>query len=276
MTAIERHQPAALTPREERWIDATINQLVSSKSSLVPSNLRGKPDDLRLVLTKAAENGVRSYTTALENFHAVDGRIISSAAIAVAFARRAGHELWPETYGPTECTVAGHRRERPERITRVTWTLDMAKAANLVTKSNWKSYPAQMLYARASKTWVTINCPEVLMGLDDGAYFLEDLVDAPPADAGYLTLPPEPTTPDDTVDAEIVPDPNDDWAQRWTALCRDARCDRETSRWLLSQAVGGRVDRAADVPDDMQAACEAALAKWVADMAAPFEEPADA
>lgn len=271
-TDIERHQGGALTKREEQWIDATIRQLTSSKSSLVPAALRGKPDDLRLVLTKAAETGVRQYTTALENFHAVDGRIISSAAIAVAFARRAGHDVWCEEFSPERCVVAGHRRGKPERVTRVTYTIEMARAANLLNKSNWKSYPAQMLYARASKTWVTMNCPEVLMGLDDGATFLEDLVDTPPVRDVAVDPVHVHQDDDDTVDAELVDDEMtaDAFAHRWGGLCRAAGATPADSKAILSNVAG--VQYAAEVLPERRAACETALADWAEAMAAPFEE----
>lgn len=279
-TAIERHQGGTLTPREERWIDATISQLTSSRSSLVPAALRGKPDDLRLVLTKAAENGVRQYTTALENFHAVDGRIITSAAISVAFARRAGHDVWCEEFSPERCVVAGHRRGKPERVTRVTYTIEMARAANLLNKSNWKSYPAQMLYARASKTWVTMNCPEVLMGLDDGTYFLEDLVDGPPVDGDALRIDVAIAVPqddDDVEDAELVDadDPaaamtEDAWAHQWGSLCRTKGATPADSKSILRNVAG--VEFAAQVLPEKRTACENALADWAEAMAAPFEE----
>lgn len=262
-TAIERHQPAPLTKRDMQWIDATITQLVSSKSSLVPAALRGKPDDLRLVLTKAAEVGVRQFTTALENFHAVDGRIISSAAIAVAFARRAGHEVWCEEFSADRCTVAGARRGHPDRVTRVTWTLDMAKVANLLNKSNWKSYPAQMLYARASKTWVTMNCPEVLMGLDDGAYFMEDLVDTRPPQAVEIADGLVVAADDDTVDAEIVDTPQDrPFPEHWADRCKTNGIDPATSARILTSVCD--VEKARDVPDARWADCDEALDDYLA------------
>lgn len=270
MTALTRHLPAPVTDRDVATIEAQVRKIATS--ALVPDALRGKPADILLIGLKARELGVDRLTVALQHIISIKGSICLSAQMCVALARRAGHDLWVEEYGPTSVTVAGSVRQHPQRVTKVTWTIDMAKTAKLTDKDVWRSFPQAMLFARASKDWVKMNAPEVMMGLDDGAYSFEDIAGLPdeaaPGEVHGQVV-------DDTVDAELVP--ADDWAQRWTALCRDARCDRETSRWLLSETVGRRVDRAADVPDDMQAACEAALAKWVADMAAPFdEEPADA
>lgn len=286
MTALTRHLPAPVTDRDVATIEAQVRKIATS--ALVPDALRGKPADILLIGLKARELGVDRLTVALQHIISIKGSICLSAQMCVALARRAGHDLWVEEYGPTSVTVAGSVRQHPQRVTKVTWTIDMAKTAKLTDKDVWRSFPQAMLFARASKDWVKMNCPEVMMGLDDGAYSFEDIAGLPdeaaPGEVHGQVV-------DDTVDAELVePDLGaEQWAARWTQLCREARCDRETSRWLLSQAVGGRVDRAADVPEDLRDACEAALARWdayrrqleakgqVADMAAPFdEEPADA
>lgn len=259
--AVERYKPHALTEREEKRIQVTAEQL--AKSSLVPSSLKGKPADIALVLQKGHELGIDGYMARIENLHPYDGRIISSAAIARRQATRAGHEMWPEEIGPESCTFAGHRRGHPERVTRVTWTLKMAAAAGLTNKDTWKKYPAQMLAARASKMWVVLNCPEVLIDGDDGSVFYEDIAGLP--ENGAAAEGPDgaalvDTEDDDITDAEIVD--TVPFPQYWADRCKTNGVTQADSARILTFVCG--VERARDVPADKQDEAHEALDAWLA------------
>jgi len=66
--------------------------------------------------------------------------------------------------------------------------MDRAKAANLVNKGNWKTYPAAMLKARAITEVARDACPEALFGV---AYTAEELAPDAPVRVEASTEPTE-------------------------------------------------------------------------------------
>src|SRR4029077_21105967 len=101
----------------------------------------------------------------------------------------AGHELWFEETTTTRAIAAG-RRQGTDRVGRVTWTLDDAKRAGICGQHNWRSYPAEMLRARASAALARAMFADVTLGIPA----TEELDDEP--DNGAPAIPPTPP-PDD-------------------------------------------------------------------------------
>src|SRR5207237_6444019 len=108
---------------------------------------------------------------------------------------KAGHDLWIEEATVTRCTVAGRRRNS-EATSRVTWTMDDAKRANLAGKPPWRAYPRQMLLARASAELARAVFADAIGGLA-ATEELEDSGDVAAANGATATpaaAPPKPTT----------------------------------------------------------------------------------
>jgi hypothetical protein len=80
--------------------------------------------------------------------------------------------------------------EMGEKLGTSRWTIEEAKRANLLKRDTWKSYPADLLFARALTRGIRRYCPDLLMG---AAYTPEELggevveIAAPPAGADKPT-----------------------------------------------------------------------------------------
>src|SRR4029077_16390834 len=98
----------------------------------------------------------------------------------------AGHELWFEETTTTRAIAAG-RRQGTDRVGRVTWTLDDAKRAGLAGQPNWRTYPAEMLRARASAALARAMFADVTLGIP-AVEEVDDQTDNGPA----LEVAPEP------------------------------------------------------------------------------------
>lgn len=161
-------------------------------TDFVPKALRGKPEAVLACMLAGHEAGI-SPMQALSKIHVVDGRPAMAAELMRALVLRAGHEVWIEESSSTRVIVAG-QRSGSERVSRVAWTMDDAKRANLSGKNNWRAYPRAMLLARATAELCRALFPDVLAGI---SHTIEEIadgvdVDAPPApeDVGAPAAPP--------------------------------------------------------------------------------------
>jgi hypothetical protein len=97
----------------------------------------------------------------------IRGRLVVSAKLIRARAASYGFRVErDDTSNETKCIARLLDRHSGEIIGESTFTMEDAKRAGLVRdKGGWKTYPARMLWARASKFVVDDFAPEVSLGL---------------------------------------------------------------------------------------------------------------
>ena len=164
-TAVELRSSNGHVERE--WIEVMAPALELAKhvvdTEFVPRGLRGNAAGIVAAIMYGDELGLGPMQ-ALAKIAVIDGKPTLSAEAQRALILAAGHEIWLEEATTTKVTVAG-RRSGSERTSSVTWTLDDAKRAGIAGKTNWRSYPRQMLQARATAELARLIFADVIGGL---------------------------------------------------------------------------------------------------------------
>jgi hypothetical protein len=131
-------------------------------TEFVPKGLRNSVPATAAAMLYGREVGLPPMTS-LASIHVVEGRPGMSAEAMRALVLAAGHEIaFDETTGAV-CRIRG-RRNRSQHWTVVEWSLDMARAAGLSGRDNWRKYPRAMLIARASTDLCRMVFPDVVHG----------------------------------------------------------------------------------------------------------------
>lgn len=132
-------------------------------TEFVPRGLRGSVPATAAAILYGREAGL-SPMTALSQTHVIEGKPALSAEAMRGLVLRAGHQI--QTLEATGAIVRmrGRRRGEEEWGAEVVWTIDMARAAGLTGKNNWKNYPRQMLTARCSAELCHRDFPDVIFG----------------------------------------------------------------------------------------------------------------
>ena len=145
-----------------------------ARTDFAPAGLRGKPEAVMAAMLTGHESGIGPMQ-ALSEISVINGRPCMSAKLMRALVHRAGHDLWFEVKSNTKVTICARRADWPEdRVAKVTWTMDDAKAAGLAGGQNYRKYPRAMLAARATGEICRDNFADVLGGI---GYTPEELSD---------------------------------------------------------------------------------------------------
>lgn len=168
MTSTEIVPHVASNGRVEReWIAllepaaALANQVAGT--GFVPTAMRNNPAAIVAAILYGDELGLGPMQ-ALAKIAVIEGKPTLYAEAQRALILAAGHELWIDEASTTRVTISG-RRHGSERTSSVTWTLDDAKRAGLAGRSNWRTYPRQMLTARATAELARAIFADVIGGL---------------------------------------------------------------------------------------------------------------
>ncbi len=94
------------------------------------------------------------------------GKLFMSAALLRYLADRSGYRIIRTESSEESCTASVVHKRTGETIGSSTFTIQEAKRAGLIrTGSAWQTYPARMLWARASTFAIRDHLPEVGIGL---------------------------------------------------------------------------------------------------------------
>ena len=171
-----------------------------SASDLLPKSYQGKPQNVLLAVEFGRSLGLDPIT-AINMTHVVQGRPTASAQLVGALVRRAGHTLRVRG-DDTTATCKIVRKDDPEFTFEATWTMERAKAAGVLSNPVWKTYPANMLKARAITECARDACPEVLAGI---SYTSEELEGPAEVQAQQAETPELGITDDgEVVHAELI------------------------------------------------------------------------
>lgn len=269
MTVVQYEQPTPLPPSQpgdeleqgpRGWVArlraaAEIAAYING-TDFVPAGLRGNPAAIAAAILYGDELGIGPMQ-ALAKIAVIKGRPALLAEAQRALVAAAGHEIWFEESTATRAIAAG-RRQGSDRIGRITWTLDDAKRAGLAGQPNYRSYPAEMLRARASAALCRSMFPDVIGGMA-AAEDLEGLPEdsQPPSPPAAEEKPAsrrrsrQPVTPTPPPDPQPEPPavadeaPVSDAQRRHLfALMRDAGIpeDRELRLAYLGHVIGRTIE----------------------------------
>jgi hypothetical protein len=251
----------ALTKPDATMDEPTLRVMMAAadryvKSGLLPQAIK-TPQAALVIMTAGRELGVPA-TYALRNIYVVNGKPVCSAELLMALVRRTYGQGAIRVKSATDqaCTVE-YREVGWDGTSTLTFTLDDARRANLLTKDTWKQYPRAMLRNRCVSEVVRMAFPECIAGLytpeemganvvvhEDDSVTIAEAVGAPtgPIEVidGEIVLPDTAATAGPP--AEQLPDDfehNDPEARRWRL---ETRCQQ-----LADYAVAIKHEKAADI-----------------------------
>lgn len=141
-----------------------------SKTSFVPKDFRGKPEECAAAILLGDEIGLTPLQS-LQGVFVISGRPGLYARTMVAVVLAAGHEIVTTHKTDKAVTVRGRRRGSDTWVEEQ-WTTERARRAGYTSNKKYESDPQSMLYARAAADVCRQIAPDALAGL---AYTVEEL-----------------------------------------------------------------------------------------------------
>ena len=142
-----------------------------SKTSLIPTNYQGKPQDCFLAIEMASRIGV-SPMMVMQNMYVVKGKPSWAGQACKTLVELSGKfrevkhvytgEKGTDSRG---CYLTAIRNSDGQRVDGTEITMKMAKAEGWTSNSKWRNMPEQMLGYRAAAFFARMHCPEALMGV---------------------------------------------------------------------------------------------------------------
>lgn len=153
-----------------------------AETEFVPRGLRGSIPATTAAILYGREVGLPPMT-ALNQTHVIEGKPSMAAEAMRAMVLAAGHEIEVLESTGAVCRMRARRRGSERWTPEVVWSIDMARAANLTNKPNWKNHPRRMLQARASSELCELHFPDVVLGFKS----IEEMEDSADADGAAET-----------------------------------------------------------------------------------------
>lgn len=142
-----------------------------SKTSMIPQNYQGKPQDCFLAIEMATRIGV-SPMMVMQNMYVVKGKPSWAGQACKTLVELSGkfhdvHHVYTGEKGTDNrgCYLTAIRNSDGERVDGTEVTMAMAKAEGWTSNSKWRNMPEQMLGYRAASFFAKMHCPEAMMGV---------------------------------------------------------------------------------------------------------------
>lgn len=193
---VRRSEPSREISRQDTdsWIPVLGNVIelanAISATDFVPKGLRGSATATAAAILYGREVGLPPMT-ALTQTHVIEGKPAMSAEAMRAMVLAAGHDIVITETSSAICTMRA-RRAGSDFWTTISWTIDEARQAGVASKQVWRSYPRQMLQARATTELCRLVFPDVIHGFRsleeydvlDGVVVEDDEGNTAPAEPG--------------------------------------------------------------------------------------------
>lgn len=150
---------------------------VFSKSGMFPDVKSATQAVVKILAGK--ELGLTPFQS-MASIYIVNGKLaLTSQAMSSLIKKAKGYDYKVIKLDETECSIDFYENE--EKMGNSTFTFKDAAKAGLVNKDVWKSYPKNMLFARALSNGAKFYCPDAICG-----YYSKEEVE----DLGEEALPP--------------------------------------------------------------------------------------
>jgi hypothetical protein len=152
-------------PSENDWKFMISWGQTALKSGMLPESIR-TPEAAAIIILKGRELGL-SFMTAMAHIHVIKGKPSMSAELMQAMARKnvPGLKIVIIESSSEKAIVKFLRPETGSEWFTLTFSMDDARKAELLSNPSWKKYPRAMLWSRAIAAGLRTICPEALMGI---------------------------------------------------------------------------------------------------------------
>lgn len=189
----------------DSWTDVLDDTIMLSRgicnTEFVPKGLRGSEAKVTAAMLYGRELGLPPMT-GLGSIDVIEGKAAVSAEMQRALILQAGHELQISESTRERCVIRG-RRKGSEEWTTATWTIQEAGQTQvfiskdkgwgpLSAKTQWRSWPTEMLLARATTRLARMIFPDVVHGMRSTEE-LQDMQQEDAAGAAVVEQMPEPS-----------------------------------------------------------------------------------
>ena len=225
-----------------------------AKTSFVPAQFKGKPEEVAAAICVGAEIGL-SPMASLRSIDVINGVPTLRANALRALIQRGGHHIHVVESTETRCIVDGRRAGAgSDETQRSVWTIDRAVKMGLAGKDNWKRMPQSMLMARATTEIVRMIASDLLFGLASTEEMLDEVTPAGPAPAAVSRRRREPAA------VQPIPEPD----------LEPSAAERKGTRRRKDPAPATEVVDA-DIVDDVPAGVDPATGEVLTDEALSLE-----
>jgi hypothetical protein len=178
--------PLSVLPSPREWEASLAVAEKIANTQFVPESYRGRPDSVLAAILTGREMGIGPMQS-LRQIHMIDGRPAFAADLMMAKMRAGGVVVIESSSTAERAYIKAKRKDTGEEGVGE-WTIKDAEIAGLLGKKNWKTYPGDMLWARAVGRLARRLGSDLLGGLVYAKEEMEDWGD----DGGYGSGAPQP------------------------------------------------------------------------------------